>query len=255
MSLYYRASAFGNSSHRHGDQGNVGLFDQGVGILVPTGSFGYRFGSKHHYDWTRQTLAHNLPLVDGQGQKLDDQSAVGRVLQSKTESNYHIVTLDLSESYADPLKRFHRTIVLLEDNGLIVVDSIALSQPKTLNWRLHSPLNTKLDPDLNAVLLSDAGKVIDRYQCNLLSHSDVQATLTHGYSDELKIPGRAIESDASVDVTHIDWQLTEAREHQVVACCIKQGRALPEVRYSGEQSGSTEIQLALGPDIVSLSVA
>jgi len=215
MSLYYRASAFGNSSHRHGDQGNVGLFDQGVGILVPTGSFGYRFGSKHHYDWTRQTLAHNLPLVDGQGQKLDDQSAVGRVLQSKTESNYHIVTLDLSESYADPLKRFHRTIILLEDNGLIVVDSIALSQPETLNWRLHSPLNTKLDPNLNAVLLSDAGKVIDRYQCNLLSHSDVQATLTHGYSDELKIPGRAIESDASVDVTHIDWQLTEAREHQV----------------------------------------
>ena len=254
MSLYYRASPFGNSSHRHGDQGNIGFFDKGVGILVPTGSFGYRFGSKHHYQWTRQTMAHNLPLVDGCGQILDDQSAVGRVLQSKTESNYHVVTLDLSESYAQPLERFYRTLVLVEGVGLIVVDSIVLASEEMLNWRLHSALKTELDADHSAVLLSDSGKKIDQYKCHLLSHSDARATLAHGYSGELNISGTAIESDASTDVVHIDWELAEAREHNVIACCIAQGRPLPEVEISGDQESGTMIQLKLEQGMVSIPV-
>jgi hypothetical protein len=245
-SLYYRASAFGNSSHRHGDQGNIGLFEQGIGILVPTGSFGYRHGSKHHREWTRQTIAHNLPLIGRRGQKLDDQSAVGRVLQRKSESNYHRVTLDLSESYADPLKRFHRSLVLVEDYGLIVFDSIVLNEKATLNWRLHSELNSTLDNDCNSVLLSAADQQIGPYTCQLLSHPDAPTTLTHGYEKELNIPGRAIESDAAKDVVHIDWSFAAAREHDVIGCCIKQGRTLPEFHAGRTTAGKATIELELG---------
>lgn len=245
LALYYRASAFGNSSHRHGDQGNIGFFDKGVGILVPTGSFGYRFGSKHHYEWTRQTMAHNLPLVDGHGQLLDDQSAVGRVLQSRTESNCHVVTLDLSASYAQPLERFHRTLVLLKDVGLIVMDSIMLSAEKTLNWRLHSAIEAEIVAGETAVLLSESNKRIDRYKCHLLSHGDVRPTLSHGYSGELNVSATAIESDASTDVVHIDWQLAQAREHTVVSCCVAQGQAIPEVRIldSAEDGAKVEVKI------------
>ena len=254
MSLYYRASSFGNSSHRHGDQGNIGFFDKGVGILVPTGSFGYRFGSKHHYEWTRQTIAHNLPLVGGQGQKLDDQSAVGRVVNSKAEANYHVITLDLSESYAQPLERFYRTLVLVEDYGLIMADSIVLSAKKGLNWRLHSHLNPEQGADHNAVVLSDSGNGIEHYKCHLLSHSDVRAALSHGYSGELNMPGKAIESDASQHVVHIDWQLPEASAHTVIACCIGESKPLPEVRHLGASEGVKAIELTIEKQAISIPV-
>ncbi|WP_022952088.1 heparinase II/III domain-containing protein [Leucothrix mucor] len=255
LSLYYRASAFGNSSHRHGDQGNVSFFDNNIGVLVPTGSYGYRFGSKHHSQWTRQTIAHNLPLVSEQGQKLDDQSAVGLVVNSLTESNCHIVTLDLSESYAEPLERFYRTLVLVEAYGLIIVDSIELSDEHTLHWRLHSPLSASVSDDQSTVLLSDPATNISQYKCHILSHLDVQLTLAHGYEGELTIPERAIESDASKEIVHLDWQLPLSRTHSVVACCIKEGAELPKIRYSTDNSGGsrTVSELLIGEQVIPIA--
>ena len=196
-------------------------------MLVPTGSFGYRYGSKHHRDWTRQTIAHNLPLVAGRGQKLDDPSAIASVVDSRTESNYHVVTFDLSAAYAKPLERFLRTLVLIEDYGMVVVDSIRLAEPQPLNWRLHSPLEVTLSD--NSVVLADPNQAINSYKCQLLNHADVRATLTRGYEDELSIAGTAIESDATKDLVHLDWNLVDSIEHTVVACCIRKSAALPEV--------------------------
>ncbi|TEW51237.1 heparinase II/III domain-containing protein [Psychromonas algicola] len=229
MSLYYRASAFGNSSHRHADQGNLGFFDKGTGILIPTGSYGYRFGSKHHSQWTRQTTAHNLPLVDGKGQKLDDQRAIAQVIQNKNRSNYQLVTLDLSQSYSPPLKCFYRTLILIKEYGLIIVDSIVLTENKRVNWRLHSPLTTTLNEGKNTVLLSDTNSDIEQYQCNLLNYSNVDITIEHGYEGELSLPERAIESDANKEISHFDWELPPSKEHNLVVCCIRNTMTLPEV--------------------------
>jgi hypothetical protein len=251
MALYYRASAFGNSSHRHGDQGNIGFFENGVGVLVPTGSFGYRFGSQHHRRWTRQTIAHNLPLVDGDGQILDHPNAVGRVIRRRTESDFHVVTLDLSESYAQPLQRFYRTLVLLEDVGLIMVDRIGLNVDKSLNWRLHSGLQVELVSDDAEVLLSDLEKRTGNFKCCLLNHRQTRATLTRGYTDELNISGSAIESDANADMFHIDWQLAPSRDHQVVACCVADGQAIPQVR----RLDGDVLELKLEQRVVSISIA
>lgn len=254
LSLYYRASAFGNSSHRHGDQGNVGLFDQHIGILVPTGSYGYRFGSKHHSQWTRQTVAHNLPLIGEQGQKLDDQSAVGRVVHRHTTSNYHLVTLDLSEAYAQPLERFYRTLVLVEAYGLVIVDAIELIGEHAVHWRLHSPLIASVNKDHSAVLLCDPTAEIGQYSCHLLSHSEVPVALTHGYEGELNIPERSIESDASKAIVHLDWRLPVSRTHSVVTCCSKQGVALPTIRYSTDDSGNKAVgELLIGQQVIPIA--
>tara|TARA_R110001583_G_scaffold21088_5_gene80292 strand:+ start:6252 stop:8507 length:2256 start_codon:yes stop_codon:yes gene_type:complete len=250
MSLYYRASVFGNSSHRHADQGNIGFFDNNIGILAPTGSYGYRFGSKHHSQWTRQTIAHNLPLVDGQGQKLDDPSARAFVIDRRSETNYHLVTLNLSESYGESVLGFYRTIVLIKDIGLILVDSVMLSEDKPLNWRLHSPLNATLVDNDCRVLLTNSKAMIDSYQCRLLSHTDVQVNLEHGYEGELSIPERAIESDASKEVVHIEWLLPASKTHTVVASCIKDSLIAPEVRHLSD--GSDSIELTVQGEIISI---
>ncbi len=254
LALYYRASAFGNSSHRHGDQGNVGFFDQGVGVLEPTGSFGYRFGSQHHRAWTRQTIAHNLPLIDGQGQILDDPSSVGRVLSSETEGDYHVVRLDLSASYASPLKRFWRSLLLLEDVGLFIVDAIELSSAKSVNWRLHSALNVEPNADHGGVLLRDPRQAIADYHCHLLNHRDVRCTLDHGYVQELNISGSSIESDASEDVVHLDWRLDDARAHEVVACCVSRGQVLPEVSFGVDQEDRSVARLKFEQRVISIPV-
>ncbi|WP_435236862.1 heparinase II/III domain-containing protein [Psychromonas sp. PT13] len=254
MALYYRASVFGNSSHRHGDQGNIGFFDKNIGILVPTGSYGYRFGSKHHSQWTRQTIAHNLPLIDGQGQKLDDQSATAHMVQIRSESNYHIVTFDLSESYDKPLQRFFRSLVLVDGYGLIIVDNLVLNEDKKLNWRLHSPLNASQRTNNNTISLTDPANGIDPYKCHVISHSDILPTLVHGYEGELNIPERAIESDASKDVVHIDWSLPERRQHHLVGCCIKETMDFPTVRYlHDKEKQETIIELTVQDQLISIT--
>ena len=250
ISLYYRASAFGNSSHRHGDQGNLGFFDKGTGILIPTGSYGYRFGSKHHSQWTRQTTAHNLPLIDGKGQKLDDQSAIAQVIQNKNSSNYQLVTLDLSQSYNRPLEHFYRTLILIKEYGLIIVDSIVLPKNKRVNWRLHSPLTTTLNKEKNRALLSDTNPEIVQYQCSLLTHLNVDITIEHGYEGELSLPERAIESDASKEVNHLDWELPQNKEHNLVACCIRKDKELPEIIYSNNETNKTIVELKLQGQLI-----
>ena len=255
LSLYYRASAFGNSSHRHADQGNFALFDHDNGVLIPTGSYGYRFGSRHHKEWTRQTIAHNLPLVGELGQKLDDPSGIGLVIHRQSESNYHTITLDLSESYALPLERFYRTLVLVEAYGLIVVDSISLGEQKVLNWRLHSSLNAMLSADSYTTLLTHPSDAHDSYKCRMLSHANVPSTWTHGYSDELTFSTSGIESDASKKVVHLNWQLPESREHRVIACCIRNARRFPEIRYSGNDSDDKAVfELAIQQQVIPMPV-
>jgi hypothetical protein len=229
LSLYYRASAFGNSSHRHGDQGNVALFDNTAGVLVPTGSYGYKFGSKHHKEWTRQTIAHNLPLVAEQGQKLDNPNAAAKIIQRTTEAGYQLVELDLNQAYGKPLNQFLRKMVLIEGYGLLLIDAISLNQPEVLNWRLHSELNAQASTQTSIVSLKHTSGL--SYQCQLLSHTNVCATLAHGYEDDLLLPERAIESDASNEVVHINWQLAKNTEHLVLACCILEDATLPVVKY------------------------
>ena len=116
------------------------------------------------------------------------------------------------------------------------MDSIALGEEKGLNWRLHSQLNPSHGDDLISVLLSDSDNRIEQYKCRLLSHADVRPTLTHGYSETLTQAGSAIESDASQQVVHMDWQLPHSSNHSVVACCIDESRPLPEVRHLEDES-------------------
>lgn len=255
QSLYYRASAFGNSSHRHADQGNIALFDHDNSVLIPTGNYGYRFGSRHHKEWTRQTIALNLPLIGKQGQKLDAPNAIGQVIHRQSESNYHTITLDLSKSYAAPLEHFYRTLVLVKAFGLIVVDSISLGEEKTLNWRLHSTLDATLSNDGHTTLLTHPCNANVPYQCRLLSHADVPLTQTQGYSDELTIPTSEIESDASKKVVHLNWQLPESREYKVIACCIKKTMPFPQLRRSSSDSEDEAVlELVVQQQIISMPV-
>jgi len=220
VDLLFRASPFGNSSHRHADQGNLALMDNGLGVLTPSGSYGYCFGSSHHSEWTQTTRAHNLPLIDGIGQIIDDESATAEVTYQKEGANWVCYQVDLTRTYLDATS-FIRTFVLIKGKGVIVWDDIKLSDAKPLQWRLHSHLQAHL---LKGDVQLSSSKLNHDYQCAVLnnaqSHIKVPATLTFGYQEDIPVSG-GIESDATSDIYHMQWAFPSAITHNVAVSCLK----------------------------------
>jgi len=215
--LSFRASPFGNSSHRHADQGNLALMDNGLGVLTPTGSYGYCFGSTHHSEWTQTTKAHNLPLIGGLGQWLDDESATATLLHQSEGNGWYCSKVDLSRTYPN-VQAFIRTFVLLEGKGLVIWDSVKLHETKPLQWRLHSHLDAQLIADgvrLQAEKLGD-----DSYECVVVSENKIMPTLEFGYPEVIPVSG-GIESDATTDIYHLQWEFPSATTHNVVVSCLK----------------------------------
>ncbi|TEW54703.1 heparinase [Psychromonas sp. RZ22] len=213
--LSFRASRFGNSSHRHADQGNLALIDNGLGVLTPTGSYGYCFGSAHHSEWTQTTQAHNLPLIAGKGQLIDDESATAEMVFQQQGEGWYCCKINLAKSYQD-VESFIRTFVFVAGKGVVIWDSIELQQEGSIQWRLHSHLNAHLDSKL---VLLQAEQF--QYECALLSQIKVQPTIEFGYQEAIPVTG-GIESDATLEVSHLQWELPATKTHNVVVSCLKQ---------------------------------
>ena len=90
----------------------------------------------------------------------------------------------------------------------------------------------------------------------LLSHAGIHSTLDHGYSDGKTVPESAIESDASKSVVHLDWQLPQACEHNVFACCIKAKMPFPEIAFStGSADNEPVVELKIQQQIILIPYA
>lgn len=219
LELRYRCSPFGNSSHRHGDQGNVSFIDTGRSVLCPTGSYGYAFGSQHHREWTRTSLAHNVPLIDGVAQSLDDPAAIARVISSTRTGGMVAHRLDLSAAYTGDI-RYVRTIVLLEGVGIVIFDDLSSQQPFTVQWQLHSSLKAGLQSDEQGKTVTLCEGQRD-YRLRLESHPELTPEVTHGYAEERE-EHIIIASDANPDVAHMTWTIPAQRQHCILASCVSQ---------------------------------
>ena len=220
LDLLFRASPFGNSSHRHADQGNFALMDNGLGVLTPSGSYGYCFGSSHHSEWTQTTRAHNLPLIDGRGQVIDDESATAVVTYWQEGDTWACYKVDLTQAYLDA-HSFIRTFVLVKGKGVIIWDEIKLFEAKPVQWRLHTHLQAHLT---NGDIQLSSSKLNHDYHCAVLdnakSHIKVPAALTFGYDEDIPVSG-GVESDATTDIYHMQWEFPSAIAHNVAVSCLK----------------------------------
>ncbi|WP_104036048.1 heparinase II/III domain-containing protein [Vibrio jasicida] len=215
MALYYRASQFGNSSHRHADQGNFAFVDHGQNILTPSGSYGYRFGSQHHSLWTRTTQAHNLPLIAGGGQKLDCPSGVAHLIKQKNGPGFSYVVLDLTEAYTG-CKHYWRTLVQCADKGIVVFDDIELTEVKEIQWRLHTPSQVEFGTDSIHLLQENL-----EYKLTLTGEALSSPQLVPEINDADGFYGD-VESDAQKQIQHLEWQLPARLTHRVVMSCAKE---------------------------------
>ena len=130
-----RASRFGSDSHRHPDQGGFALFHRGVALVSPSGYFGRRYGTNHHRLWLNASIAHNVPLIDGQGQYPNSHLAVGEILSATETGGVMKATVSAGSAYPIPVK-WHRHFTL-EGKTLTVTDEIESPTPVSLTYPLH----------------------------------------------------------------------------------------------------------------------
>lgn len=135
FALLVRASAFGSDSHRHADQGSFALFFGGEAMISPSGYFGRRYGSRHHYEWLKTTKAHNAILVDGKGQPENSMKSVGKIISCEEKGDIRKAVVEMSEAYNN-LKLWRRTFTLTKD-CVWVEDEIEAAEPVQITYPLH----------------------------------------------------------------------------------------------------------------------
>lgn len=145
LALLARASRYGSHSHSHADQGSFALMAGGTALISPSGYFGREYGSRHHYEWTNQTVAHNTILVNGAGQKPFSHETTGCVLYAKDEGGRLTGAVDPSDAY-EQVKEWRRGFEL-NDHELIITDRIELHEPGEITYLLHALSRPSLTED------------------------------------------------------------------------------------------------------------
>ena len=134
--LLVRASKYGNGSHRLADQGGFAIMSKGKGLLTPTGYFGFTYGTKHHFDWTNNTVAHNCVLIDGVGQPTRIHTATGAITAFENSERFATTTVDITPAYPQS-KRYIRKFAFIRPGLVLVHDAIDTAKPAAFSWLAH----------------------------------------------------------------------------------------------------------------------
>jgi hypothetical protein len=143
--ITFRSSSYGSFSHSHADQNAFILNAFGEGLVINSA---YRefHRSPHHQDWTWQTRSKNAVLIDGLGQKAQDEKATGKITRFEAKDRYVWTTGDATVAYQTlqpkgRVQRMTRDLVFVDQRYLVLRDSLALTTPGKLSWLLHAEKN------------------------------------------------------------------------------------------------------------------
>ncbi|KAF7599875.1 MAG: hypothetical protein CGU29_05020 [Candidatus Dactylopiibacterium carminicum] len=148
-----RASPLGTASHAFSDQNSFVLNAFGEPLAI---SSGYRefYGSAHHTGWTRQTRAKNAILFGGEGQRLRDASATGRILRFVDLPRTGFISADALEAYKPHATRALRHVLFVDRRYFVILDEVAAPSPVSYQWLLHARREMQLDPANGQVRVS-----------------------------------------------------------------------------------------------------
>lgn len=145
IQVIIKSSPFGSISHSHGDQNAFVLSAFGEDLAIQSGYY-VAFNSSMHRLWRRQTRSKNALLIDGKGQYADNDKqlaarATGRIIDAAEYDDHLYVCADATEAYAcvnDKVERVQREMYLVHKQYIVIVDSVDLSEPATVDWLLHT---------------------------------------------------------------------------------------------------------------------
>jgi hypothetical protein len=136
--LLFKSSPYGSVSHSHADQNSFAIMKGGKALAIPSGYYGPSYGMPHHAEWTRSTKANNCVLVNGEGQVIRNARASGWVLRFEDQTGFTYVSGDATPAYMGKMKKFHRHILLLRPNLILILDDLESPEPALFQWMLHA---------------------------------------------------------------------------------------------------------------------
>lgn len=116
--------------HGHPDKLNVILSGLGQMFSPDLGSAGY--GLRIHGSWYRQSLSHNVVVVDRQSQR----PSAGKLVDFRGTGDVQWVSARAEEAYRGV--RWQRTVFLCDEGYLVIADSLESADDHLFDWVYHS---------------------------------------------------------------------------------------------------------------------
>ncbi len=149
-----RSSPFGSYGHFLSDQNAFNILYGGKRAFFRTG---YKVTMKdpHRTGWYQHTKSNNSVLIDGAGQpySVEAYGWMPRFLQGEDMA---YVMGDASAAYSSAetgedygLKKFHRHLLLLKPDIIVVYDELEADHPASWSWLLHSMAEIHIDTVAN----------------------------------------------------------------------------------------------------------
>ena len=134
-----KSSPFGTQSHGHNPHNTFQLNAYGEPLLT-TCVYRDLHGSKFHYNWVHNTIAHNGVLVNGEGQIKHTAAPHGRIADERLTPAWDYIAGDATDAYGGRLMRFRRNVAFVKGNAPVIViyDDLVAAQPSTFQFMLHS---------------------------------------------------------------------------------------------------------------------
>jgi hypothetical protein len=158
VQVLFKSSPFGTQSHGHNAHNSFQLSAYGE-VLLPACTYRDLHGSKFHYQYVHSTASQNAVLVDGEGQIKHTAAPHGRIAAAQLTKEWDYVMGDATLAYGDRLNRYHRHVVMLKPDVIVIYDDLSAKQPSTFQFLLHAMKAFSVDEKAGklAVTLPKAG--------------------------------------------------------------------------------------------------
>ncbi|MFQ3549749.1 MAG: heparinase II/III family protein, partial [Armatimonadota bacterium] len=120
--------------YHHLDQCTYQIFAHGKEIVLDSG-LGWR-AHPNYFDRYRDSVAHNVILIDGEGQLKHSSESGCKMLKTELSDFVDYACGDGTNSY-DKTKKFIRSILFLKPNIIVIRDQIELDRPRQIEWLMH----------------------------------------------------------------------------------------------------------------------
>lgn len=175
---------FGNGGHSHPDQNSFIITAGGDKLIWDIGYYDY-YGSPHHSNFSATTRAHNVILVDGEGQKRRLPKADGILKEFKLDGKKLFIQGDASNPliYDKKIKTFLRSIKYENEKDFIIIDEIELNNPGNISWLLNSDFPIKFEQkDKTISIKGKTYQIIGKFMCD----EELEVSFLDKFSDEPK---------------------------------------------------------------------
>ncbi len=211
LAVMGRASRFASASHSHADQGSFALFYEGVSLISPSGYYGLGWGTPHHFEWTKQSKAHNTVLVDGQGMPTFSVQPTGKIERCQQDGNIFTAQLNLDDAY-ESISQWRRCFTMDADNHtLLVEDTICSEQARELQWLLHSLGEPKANGGVVTIIRKGIKLTITPMMGLLPA-----VQITDAFETDLNAGAPEDQQKISAPQQfHMKWQTQKAKAHKI----------------------------------------